>query len=220
MVRGTLFDESDMVAVAESEVCPSSLPPLSTQYSVSEFPIQLIFNFIHMSTAPILIAQCFSQSRQTNASFLSIYNIVFIAWLTGLFERPSWGPASPIEDTVDLKQLSRLVLSSPTENLLVDRHDHARSYCPNNRCRPCVRSQYWKFFGVSRLIVVSYSGIGAIEQFKRKGFNVVAYDARSVPGGLWRVAYLVIVARFNSQMYTGTQLLSLLRVPLALTRTV
>ncbi|GAA5852750.1 hypothetical protein JCM8547_002615 [Rhodosporidiobolus lusitaniae] len=29
------------------------------------------------------------------------------------------------------------------------------------------------------------AGIGAIEQFKRKGFEVVAFDARDRPGGLW-----------------------------------
>lgn len=30
-------------------------------------------------------------------------------------------------------------------------------------------------------------GLGAIEQFKRKGFDVVAYEARGSVGGLWSV---------------------------------
>ncbi|KII84013.1 hypothetical protein PLICRDRAFT_168562 [Plicaturopsis crispa FD-325 SS-3] len=31
------------------------------------------------------------------------------------------------------------------------------------------------------------AGLGAIEQFKRKGFEVVVYEARDVPGGLWNL---------------------------------
>lgn len=37
-----------------------------------------------------------------------------------------------------------------------------------------------------RLCQIS-SGLGAIEQFKRKGFSVVAYEARDSVGGLWLV---------------------------------
>lgn len=33
--------------------------------------------------------------------------------------------------------------------------------------------------------LTKYSGLGAIEQFLSKGFDVVAFDARSSIGGLW-----------------------------------
>ncbi len=63
---------------------------------------------------------------------------------------------------------------------------HAPTISSYHRLRPSVSARFkekiWKIELISEL-----SGLGAIEQFKRKGFDVVAYEARDSVGGLWLV---------------------------------
>ncbi len=73
--------------------------------------------------------------------------------------------------------------SHPTLDTTTSNDDPGTTLSPHHRLRPSVSASSKKN---PRLELMSKSrGLGAIEQFKRKGFHVVAYEARDSVGGLW-----------------------------------
>ena len=93
---------------------------------------------------------------------------------------------------------------------------HSPTANSNGRQRASLGSHHWLR---PRVSVAGYSntlrgdcglrsvsrGLGAIEQFKRKGFNVVAYEARDRAGGLWLVRVLPkhMLRVLDSYLLTG-----------------
>jgi hypothetical protein len=97
-------------------------------------------------------------------------------------------PVRATEIDVENELLCRLSCTAGGGPAFVEPLEHAHFY------RKTHGADHWLRTGVrvastgrpfAQTEAIPVSGLGAIEQFKRKGFNVLAYEARETVGGLW-----------------------------------